>query len=150
MFLTRLAVYRPITTLMACLILVLLGWASLIRLRVDLMPDMTWPMITVTTTYPGAGPEEIETLITRPMEQAIGSVQGVERMSSSSVEGSSGVRVQFAWGTNLDPAISDIRARLEQLRRNMPPGVDPPYIRRYDSADQPIIYLGLRTDLSPV
>lgn len=135
---------------MACLIVVLLSWMSVRSLRVDLMPDMTWPIITVTTLYPGAGPEEVETLITRPMEQSIGSVQGVERMSSSSYEGSSSVRVQFSWGTNLDPAIGDIRARLERLRNDMPPGVEPPYIRRYDSADSPIIYLGLRTDLPPV
>ena len=107
MFLTRFAVYRPVTTSMACLIVVLLGWMSVRSLRVDLMPDMTWPIITVTTLYPGAGPEEVETLITRPMEQAIGSVQGVERLSSQSSEGSSSVRVQFAWGTNLDPAIGE-------------------------------------------
>lgn len=150
MFLTRFAVHRPVTTSMACLIVILLGWVSVRSLRVDLMPDVTWPIITVTTLYPGAGPEEVETLITRPMEQSIGSVQGVERLSSQSAEGSSSVRVQFAWGTNLDPAIGDIRARLERLRNDMPPGVDPPYIRRYDSADSPIIYLGLRTDLPPV
>ena len=150
MFLTRFAVFRPVTTSMACLIVVLLGWMSVRSLRVDLMPDMTWPIITVTTLYPGAGPEEVETLITRSMEQTIGSVQGVERMSSQSSEGSSSVRVQFSWGTNLDPAIGDIRARLERLRNDMPPGVEPSYIRRYDSADSPIIYLGLRTDLPPV
>ena len=77
MFFTRFAVYRPVTTSMACLIVVLLGWMSVRSLRVDLMPDMTWPIITVTTLYPGAGPEEVETLITRPMEHTIGSVQGV-------------------------------------------------------------------------
>lgn len=135
---------------MACLIVALLGWMSLTSLRVDLMPDMTWPIVTVNTLYPGAGPEEVETLITRPMEQAVGSVQGVERLNSASMEGSSSVRVQFAWGTNLDPAIGDIRARLERLRQNLPPGVEPPYIRRYDSSDQPIIYLGLQTDLPPI
>ncbi|MFP6764541.1 MAG: efflux RND transporter permease subunit, partial [Planctomycetaceae bacterium] len=150
MFLTRFSVSRPVTTLMASLIVVILGWISLKNLRVDLMPDMTWPIISVNTLYPGAGPEEMETLVTRPMEQAIGSVQGVERLSSSSVEGSSNVRVQFAWGTNLDPAIGDIRARLERLRESLPPGVETPYIRRYDSSDSPIMYLGLETDLPPV
>jgi hydrophobic/amphiphilic exporter-1 (mainly G- bacteria), HAE1 family len=150
MFLTRFAVHRPVTTVMASLIVVLLGWTSLTNLRVDLMPDMTWPVVSVTTLYPGAGPEEIETLVTRPMEQAIGSVAGVEKLSSSSVEGSSNVRVQFAWGTNLDPAIGDIRARLERMREHTPPGVTVPYIRRYNSADSPIVYLGLETDLSAV
>jgi HAE1 family hydrophobic/amphiphilic exporter-1 len=150
MFLTRFAVHRPVTTVMASLIVVLLGLTSLWNLRVDLMPDMTWPVVSVTTLYPGAGPEEIETLVTRPMEQAIGSVAGVEKLSSASLEGSSNVRVQFAWGTNLDPAIGDIRARLERMREKMPPGVAVPYIRRYNSADSPIVYLALETDLSPV
>lgn len=149
MFLTRFAVHRPVTTVMVSLIVVLLGWTSLRNLRVDLMPDMTWPIVSVTTLYPGAGPEEIETLVTRPLEQAIGSVAGVEKLSSSSMEGSSNVRIEFAWGTDLDPAIGDIRARLERMRESLPPGVEVPFIRRYDSSDSPIVYLGLQTDLAP-
>lgn len=145
--LTRLAVYRPVTTVMSCLIVAILGVMALRNLRVDIMPDTTYPVVTVTTLYAGAGPEEIETLLTRPIEQIIGSVQGVERMSSQSLEGSSSVRVQFAWGTPIDPAIADIRARLERLRQVLPPGSETPYIRRYDSADMPIIYLGLSTSL---
>ena len=150
MFLTRFAVSRPVTTLMASLIVVILGSTALTNLRIDLMPEMTWPVISVNTAYPGAGPEEMETLVTRPMEQAIGSVQGVEELHSSSVEGNANVRVQFAWGTDLDPAIGDIRARLERLRENLPPDVQASSIRRYDSSGSPIIYLGLETDLPPV
>lgn len=150
MLLTRLAVHRPVTTLMCSSIVVLLGWMALARLRVDLMPDTDWPIISVTTLYAGAGPEEIETLITRPMEQAIGSVQGVTDISSQSMEGSSNVRVEFAWGSELDAAVGDIRARLERLRATLPPGIEPPYIRKYDSSDESIIYLGLKTDLPPV
>ena len=150
MLFTRFAVSRPVTTLMASLIVVILGSTALTNLRIDLMPEMTWPIISVQTLYPGAGPEEMETLVTRPMEQAIGSVQGVERLMSSSVEGSTDVRVQFAWGTDLDPAVGDIRARLERIRENLPPDVQTPYIRRYDSSDSPIIYLGLETDLPPI
>lgn len=150
MLLTRLAVHRPVTTMMASLIVVLLGGMALSRLRVDLMPDTEWPVVSVTTLYPGAGPEEIETLITRPMEQAIGSVQGVVELSSQSMEGSSNVRVQFNWGSNLDSAVGDIRARLERLRANLPSGIEPPYIRKYDSSDESIIYLGLKTDLPGV
>ena len=150
MLLTRFAVHRPVTTLMGSLIVVLLGWTALTKLRVDLMPETTWPIVSVTTVYPGAGPEEIETLITRPLEQAVGSVQGVERLSSQSVEGSSNLRIQFAWGTDLDPAVGDIRARLERVRESLPPGIEPPYIRKYDSSDEPIMYLGLQTDLPPV
>lgn len=150
MSLTRLAVNRPVTTLMACLIVVLLGWMSLRRLAVDLMPDVTYPTISITTIYEGAGPDEIETLITRPMEQAAGSVHGVEQILSSSMEGSSSVRVRFAWGTDIDSAIGDVRAKIERLRRSFPEQIDPPTIRRYDVSDFPIIYLGLKSDLPPV
>lgn len=137
MSLTRLAVNRPVTALMACLILVLLGWMSLRRLAVDLMPDVTYPTISITTIYEGAGPDEIETLITRPMEQDAGSVHGVEQIFSSSVEGSSTVRVRFAWGTDIDSAIGDVRAKIESLRRNLPEQIQTPTIRRYDVADSP-------------
>ena len=150
MNLTKLAVHRPVSTLMACLIVVLLGGMSLSRLSIDLMPDVTFPTVSVTTVYEGAGPEEIETLITRPLEQALGSVHGVERLQSSSLEGSSNVRVRFAWGTNLDAAIGDIRAAIEKTRRNLPENIEPPWIRRFDIADSPIIYLGVASDLDPI
>ncbi|MCA9114140.1 MAG: efflux RND transporter permease subunit [Planctomycetaceae bacterium] len=150
MNLTRLAVHRPVSTLMACLIVVLMGGMSLSRLSIDLMPDVTFPTVSVTTVYEGAGPEEIETLITRPLEQALGSVHGVERLQSSSLEGSCNVRIQFAWGTDLDSAIGDIRAAIEKTRRNLPENIEPPWIRRFDVADAPIIYLGVASDLEPI
>lgn len=150
MSLTRLSVNRPITTLMACLIVVLLGWMSLRRLAVDLMPDITYPTISITTIYEGAGPDEIESLISRPMEQAAGSVHGVEQVLSTSMEGSSTVRVRFAWGTDIDAAIGDVRAKIERVRRNLPEQIDPPTIRRFDVSDFPIIYLGLKSNLPPV
>lgn len=147
---TRLAVNRPVSVLMASLIVVLLGGISLQKLNVDLMPDITYPTISVTTIYEGAGPEQIENLITRPMEQAVGSVPGVQRLYSSSLEGSSTIRVQFSWGSNLDSAVADIRARIERVRRNLPDEVQTPTIRRFDVADSPIIYLALKSDLDPI
>ena len=148
--LTRLAVNRPVTTLMLSLIIVIVGMTALTKLAVDLMPDVTWPTISITTVYEGAGPEEIETLITRPMEQAAGSVHGVEQIVSESQEGSSNVRVRFAWGTDIDSAIADIRARIERLRSTMPPQVQPSSIRRYDIADFPMMYLGLESNLDDI
>jgi hydrophobic/amphiphilic exporter-1 (mainly G- bacteria), HAE1 family len=150
MSLTRLAVNRPITTLMASLLVMIIGGVALSRLAVDLMPDITYPTVSITTIYEGAGPDEIETLITRPMEQAAGSVQGAEQILSSSMEGSSTVRVRFAWGTDVDSAISDIRARIERLRPTLPEQILPPSIRRYDIADFPVIYLGLQSELDDV
>ncbi len=148
--LTRLAVRRPVTTLMAACMLVLLGGIALSRLAVDLMPDVSFPTLSIVTVYQGAGPEEVETLISRPIEQAVSSVPGVDRIFSESMEGSSTVRVRFTWGTNLDVAISDIRQQLDRIRRLLPDDIDPPYVRKYDIADQPILLMGVQSELSGV
>lgn len=150
MFLTRMAVNRPVTTMMGCLIVAILGLESLSKLAIDLMPDVTLPVVSITTVYQGASPEEVETVLTRPLEQALGAVQGVERLTSTSLEGSCIIRAQFAWGTNLDTAMSDMRARIERIREDLPDQIESPYIERYDVADFPFIYLALESDLEPV
>ncbi len=146
MNLPRLAVQRPISTAMAGIIVALLGVVSLSELAVDLMPDLEFPTITVTTLYPGAGPEEVETLITRPLEQVLSSVSGFERITSRSLEGSSSVRVQFTWGADLDVAVDEMRQAIDKIRSSFPDDVELPYLRRYDSNASPILYLGLKSD----
>lgn len=150
MSLTRLAVQRPITTLMASLVLIMLGWVSLSQLAVDLMPDIQNPSVSVITIYKGAGPNEAETLITRPIEQTLSSVAGVENILSSSMEGSSTVRLQFQWGTDLTLAINEVRDSLNKLRNSLPEGAEDPYIRHFDVADSPIIYMGMNSELDPI
>jgi HAE1 family hydrophobic/amphiphilic exporter-1 len=150
MNLTRIAVQRPVTTLMSSLLVILLGSVALSKLSIDLMPDLEFPTVSVSTLYRGAGPEEIETLLTRPLEQALSSVSGAERLSSSSMEGHSQIRVQFAWGTDLDAAIDEMRQSIQTVTPNFPEEVEDPYFRRYDIADQPIIYLGVTSDLPPL
>ena len=150
MKLTKLAVERPIATLMACLVVVILGVISVTMLSVDLLPSVEFPMATVTTLYPGAGPEEVETLITRPLEQSLTSVPGFERVISRSLEGSSTIRIEFAWGTNLDAAVSDMRQAIDRVSRDLPDDIDPPIIRRFDANDTPIIYIGVTSELPPV
>lgn len=145
----RASVNRPVTTLMVCIAIVLLGSVALSRLSVDLLPDIDLPTLSVVAVYEGAGPEQIETLITRPLEQALASVQGVERLVGESMEGSCQVRVQFAWGTDLDAAMGEVSAQIERLKRSLPEGVEPPYLRRYDLASAPIVYLGLSGDVGP-
>ena len=150
MSLPRLAVNRPVSTLMACLIVAILGVEALSKLSVDLMPDVTLPVVSITTVYQGASPAEIENELTRPLEKAVGAVQGVERLTSTSLEGSSIIRAQFAWGTNLDTAMSDMRARIERIREFLPEQIESPYIQRFDVADFPFIYMALESDLDPV
>ncbi|MEW4488660.1 efflux RND transporter permease subunit [Thalassoglobus sp. JC818] len=147
MNLPQLAVHRPISTLMASIIIALLGWVALTELSVDLMPDLEFPTVTVTTLYPGAGPQEVETLITRPLEQVLSSVSGFEQMSSRSIEGSSVIRVQFQWGADLDVAVDEMRQSIDKVRQQFPDDVDLPYLRRYDANDSPVLYLGLNSEL---
>ncbi|MCO6456341.1 MAG: efflux RND transporter permease subunit [Pirellulaceae bacterium] len=146
----RLAVQRPVATLMGCLIVVLLGVVALRGLAVDLMPEVSFPTVSVITLYPGTAPEEMETLVTRPLEQALSAVSRVERLSSTSAEGSSTIRVQLQWGTDLDAAIADMRQTIDKIREQLPEGIEEPYIRQFDVADRPIIYLGLISNLDPL
>ncbi|MHC4714078.1 MAG: efflux RND transporter permease subunit [Planctomycetota bacterium] len=150
MNLSRFSVSRPIFTIMVTLIVIILGGVSLLRLPVDLMPDITYPTLSVATSYENASPEEIEELITRPMEQAMAAVPGVEEVSSVSVEGSSRVRISFAWGTDLDAAANDIRDRLDRVVRALPDDADRPTLRKFDLAGFPILIMGVSSKLDPI
>ena len=145
-----LTVRRPVLTIMVTLIVVTIGLMSLTRLPIDLLPDITYPTITVSTTYGNAAPEEIEQLITRPVEEAVAAVPGVEEITSTSSEGSSSVRISFGWGTNLDEATNDVRDRLDRIIGNLPDEADRPRVRKFDTASTPILLLGVAGDLDPI
>ncbi len=143
-------VERPVFTTMVTLIVVTLGAFSLTRLPIDLLPDITYPTVTVTTSYDNAGPEEVEQLITRPVEEAVSAVPGVEEVSSTSSEGNSNVRVSFSWGTNLDEATNEVRDRLDRIIGNLPDDADRPRVRKFDTAMAPILLLGVSSQLDPI
>ncbi|MFH1708668.1 MAG: efflux RND transporter permease subunit [Planctomycetota bacterium] len=144
------SIRHPVLTIMATLIVIVLGAISLSRLPVDLMPDISFPTLSVSTTYTNAGPREIEELITRPIEQAVGAVPGVQEITSESSEGSSSVRVTFAWGTDLDAAANDIRDRLDRVISSLPDEADRPTLRKFDLAAFPVLILGAYSDLDPL
>jgi HAE1 family hydrophobic/amphiphilic exporter-1 len=150
MKIARFAVHRPVFTVMVVLTVLILGGVSLSRLPVDLMPDITYPTLSVSTSYENASPEEIEELITRPVEQAMAAVPGVEEVSSVSSEGNSNVRVTFSWGTNIDVASSDVRDRLDRVIPRLPEDADRPTLRKFDPASFPILILGASSNLDPV
>lgn len=135
---------------MATLSVVILGGISLSRLPVDLMPDISYPTLNISTSYENASPEEIEELVTRPIEEAMSAVPGVEEVSSVSSEGRSSVRVTFAWGTDLDAAANDVRDRLDRVIPRMPEDADRPALRKFDPASFPILILGASSRLSPI
>src|SRR5687767_13395553 len=150
MSIPRLAIERPVTMFMISGVITLLGVISLTRLPVDLMPEFEQPQLTVRTNYAGVGPLEMEELITRPMEQAVSAVPGVTRVESTSSEGSSQVRINFDYGTDLSEAADEVRTRVDRMRNRLPEDAEPPTIFKFDSSAQPIMQIGVEGDFDPV
>ncbi|MBD3306834.1 MMPL family transporter [candidate division KSB3 bacterium] len=144
---SRFSVHRPIFTIMIMLIILILGIVSLSRLPIDLMPDITYPTLAVFTSYENASPEEIEQLISRPLEEAMSAVAGVEEVTSSSMEGRSTLRLSFAWGTDLDAAANDIRDRLDRVIGRLPDDAERPTLGKFDPAAFPILIMGASSNL---
>ena len=150
MSIPRLAIERPITMFMLSAIVMLIGGLSLARLPVDLMPDVSFPSITVRVSYAGVGPLEMEELVTRPIEQALSAVAGLERLESTSSEGSARVTLNLAWGTDLNEAADDIRNRLDRVRGRLPEEADAPVMFKFDASAAPIMGVGLEGDYDRV
>lgn len=138
------AIRRPVAVAMAYLAVVVFGIVSFTRLPLDLLPDIAFPTVTVETEYAGVGPQEIETLLSRPVEEAISVVQGVQEVTSRSRPGRSDVTVAFRWGTDMDFAALDMRERLDLL--NLPPAASRPTIARYDPNTEPVLRFALTSD----
>jgi len=147
---SRFSIRRPVLTVMAFLIVIIIGGVSLSRLSIDLMPDITYPTLSISTDYENASPEEVEELITRPIEEAMSAVPGVEEVTSVSADGRSSVRVTFTWGSNLDEAANDIRERLDRVIPRLPEDAERPRLRKFDLASFPILIMGVSSNLDPI
>src|SRR6185295_17563819 len=145
MSIPRFAIQRPVMMAMISCIIVLLGGISLSRLPVDLLPDISQPTINVRVTYVGVGPLEMEELITRPLEQQLSAVSGLEQMNSTSSEGNSNIQMNFTWGHDLNEAMDDIRTRIDRVRNRLPEDADPPVIQKFDPNSQPILRLAVES-----
>ena len=150
MSIPRLAIQRPVTMFMISAVITLLGFISLTRLPVDLMPEFEQPTLNVRTSYPGVGPLEMEELITRPMEQAVSAVPGIVRVQSQSSEGNSQVQLNFEWGHDLAEAADEVRTRMDRMRGRLPEDADPPTIQKFDSNQLPVAQIGIEGDYDPV
>lgn len=144
--LPKVAVQRPVTFLMISLIIIGFGLFGLSKLRLNLYPDVSFPTITIYTTYEGVAPEDIETLITRPLEENVGSTSGVLRVRSLSSQGASVVKLYFNWGTDLYIAEADVRKKLDGARRSIPQDAEQPIIFTYDPNQEPIVVLTLTSN----
>ncbi len=144
--LARKAVERPVTFFMTALIVIGFGLFGLSNLRLNLYPDVSFPTITVYTTYEGVAPGDIETLITRPIEEQVGSISGVREVRSSSKQGASVIKLKFNWGTDLYQAESDVRKELDFVRRTIPDDAEQPIVFSYDPNQEPVVVLTLTSD----
>jgi hydrophobic/amphiphilic exporter-1 (mainly G- bacteria), HAE1 family len=150
MRLPQFSVKRPVFTTMATLIVVILGAVSLTRLQIDLLPNIELPTVTVRTEYSGASPEIMERLVTQIIEEIVATVPDVKDMTSTSSEGSSTVRVSFAWGTDIDTAALDVQAKLEDEINELPEDIVRPRVSKFDVASYPVVLLGISSSLDPV
>src|SRR5438105_1827950 len=144
MWLTRLSIQRPVFVIVLISVFLILGLFSRSKMQVEERPRVDIPYITVTTVYPGTGPEEMESLITKPIEDSVSSVNGVRNITSSSQYGISFVQLEFFIGTNSQFAAQEVRQKVDGARKVLPRDVDPPVVDRFDINSQPVLYLGMK------
>jgi len=144
------SVKRPVFTTMLTLIVVVVGGVSLFRIQTDMLPPIELPTLSVSAEFEGANPAVVEREVTETLEEILATVPGVQEMSSSSAEGEASVRLKFAWGTEIDSAATDVRAKLEDELSELPEGVLRPEVRKFDIASFPIVLLGISSPLDPV
>ncbi|NLB33881.1 MAG: efflux RND transporter permease subunit, partial [Tissierellia bacterium] len=141
--LAKFSVKKPVTITMMILIVIVLGVVSLSKLQIDLLPQMELPYVMVQTSYSGAGPEEVENLITKPMEQTVATVQNIDGIMSYSNEGSSMLLMQFAFGTDMDDVMLQLRENIDMIEGFLPEGTSSPLILKLDPNAMPIIQMAV-------
>lgn len=146
MRLTRLAIARPVAILMLFAAIIVLGFRSRSSMTVDLFPNIDMPMVFILTVYEGAGPEEIETLVTKPIEDNVISVSGLKSLDSTSQEGVSIVRMEFEIGTDMITTMSDVRAKVDMAKMMLPDDVTAPLVQKLDVGSLPVLWLGLSSN----
>jgi HAE1 family hydrophobic/amphiphilic exporter-1 len=142
-----LSIKRPVFITCIVLISMILGYLSLLKLPVDLFPNVTFPVVTVTTPYPGAGPKEVETLVSKVFEEQFSTLSGVKSIKSINQEGVSIVVTEFVFTTDIKYAEQQIRDKVSSAKIKLPDDVKESTIRRIDPADQPIISVAVEADL---
>ncbi|MDY0201635.1 MAG: efflux RND transporter permease subunit [Tenuifilaceae bacterium] len=142
------AIEKPVTTLLIFIGVVIIGLFSLLRLPIDLFPEIEPPFISVMTAYPGASANEIETNITRLLENRLNAVDGLKEINSSSKDNMSMVFLELEWGTNLDEVINDVRSYLDMVKDQLPSGASNPFIFKFSSSAMPIIQFSVTANES--
>jgi len=145
MNLTSLSIYKPVTTLMVSLAMMIFGIISLFYLPIDLLPDVNFPVLTIDTSIPGYSPSEVETLITKPIEEIVSTMNNVHIVRSDSREGQSIVRIEFNLESNMDYATAEAREKINLIRDQFPKDAENSHIMKYNPSDAPIMILAVHS-----
>jgi len=149
MRLTEIAIKRPAFITMVFVALAVLGLYSYNQMGVDLLPKMDWPIVSVTTVYPGAGPKEVENDISKPLEDGLSTLNNIDNIRSYSRENVSVVVVQFSFSTNLDVAVNDVQRNVDMVRSTLPKEAEAPRIQKADLNSFPIVRISAEGSMEP-
>ncbi|MEE1174516.1 MAG: efflux RND transporter permease subunit [Paludibacteraceae bacterium] len=142
------AINKPVTTILIFIAVMIIGAFSYIKLPIDQMPEMDPPYIMVMCTYPGANATEMETNITKVLENSLNSVDGLKEITSKSKDNISVVTLELEWGTNMDEAVNDVRSYIDIVKDNLPDGTSNPFIFKFSSSSMPIIQYAITAEES--
>jgi HAE1 family hydrophobic/amphiphilic exporter-1 len=148
MNLASLSIKRPVFITCIVTVILVVGWLSMGKLPVDLFPNVTFPLVTVTTIYPGAGPEEIETLVSKVYEEELSNLPGIKKLSTTNIENVSIVIAEFNFDVDVKYAEQQVRDRVSAAKRKLPTDIQEPLIRRLDPADQPIMTVSVKSKIA--
>lgn len=149
MDIVSISVKRPVTISMVILCIIFIGSLSLRKIPVDLFPRISRPVLSVYTSYEGASPEDMEKLVTVPLEMQLSSISGLTKIESVSREGSSNINLIFSWDVDVDMALSDIRQRIDLIKFQLPEDIESPVIRKFDPNQDPIMIINISSSSSP-
>lgn len=149
MFLAKVSINRPIMTTMGLLVFIIFGTIAYFTLNLNLQPDVEIPYITISTVYPGAGPKEIETLISKRMEEVISTVSQLERVESYSLDGVSIIIIEFKLGKDVNVANQEIKDKIDEIKNDLPEEAHDPIIQKVDLQQFPVMEVILSGDLDP-
>ncbi|XGC82336.1 efflux RND transporter permease subunit [Bdellovibrio bacteriovorus] len=147
MNLPSLSIKRPIFITCIVLLMLILGFFSLKKMPVDMFPDVTFPVLFVQVTYPGASPLDLEKQVSKPIEDEVGSISGLKTLTSNNLDSVAVIILEFKLGTDIKEVEQEVRNRIGNIRRDLPADIYEPVIRRFDPADQPVITLAVTSDL---
>ncbi len=145
MFISDFAIKRPVVTVVTMIALVIFGLFALANLQIDEFPDITNPIVVVAVPYPGASPEQVEREVVDRMEEAFGSISGLDKMTSQSLDGFGLITIQFVFSKNPDEAMADVRDAISTIQNDLPTEMKPPILEKFDPDQLPIVSLVLRS-----